>query len=220
MGAGQVEGWGMIRWQGTCGEDFSYSTMSEDKKKVYTAFNYDSKFIYYPLDLSTKSPTTSGIYKDSGAGYVSGITEVNSLVFISFNDTETDLVVINPDNSEILYELNPNGVRLESIAPLYGSNTNFLYLAGRHIASDEFFMAKIYPNSVSYSDMFIEGSQGWSNVSGVVYAFEPANPAFVSSVSFGPRSFASDNIPTKLDIQSSLLSPYTSYEISLWNDDF
>ena len=128
--------------------------------------------------------------------------------------------MINPKNSEILHELNQNGIRFESIAMLQGSNKNFLYLAGRHIADDEFYAAKIYSDSVSSSDIFVTGSQGWLNVSEIAYAIEPANLAFLANIVFSPRSFSSVTPPSKLNIQSSLLPPSTSYEISLWNDDF
>ena len=157
-------------------EEYAGSILSSDKTKIYTAFTYDSKYIFYSLNSTSGALTSPGIMRTSNDDNVQAIVEANGLVILLLYGVDNYVVVINPLNSEVfiphllfikkilsfysilnllwitllkvLKEFRQSNVQIQSIAVLASSEYDYLYMAGADDTNTAFYMTKVYPQNI------------------------------------------------------------------------
>ena len=185
---------------------------------MYTSITYDSQYIFYSLSAATGSATSTGIIKSAGPDSILDIKEANGNVILATGLGTSLIVIINPENSEVLHEFSQTDIRIEYIAVLTQSGYDYLYLAGTFITDEAYLAVKSYPENLIEFPQIGENTITWSNIS-ANYLLEDLPLNTISAFTYTTRTTASAALPSAIDISSDLTSATQFVRAALWNDD-
>jgi hypothetical protein len=189
--------------------------MSFDDLKIFNLLLFDNNVLFHILNTETGSPLINGyMYTDSTTiGFVNSIQEHENRVFLSFVTDKAFLGVYNMTTFtfDYFYEYDISVWRILAIVVNY---QNYIFYAGKNVASDEFWLSKMY-YSIGASSPW--GSNSSSTPSVItsdykIWESSGADPS-ITSVVFTYSTPASVTLLPKTSTETSSTSQ------SVWNED-